>query len=114
MAEARTGGPDFGSTFELLGRKHVIPILYNLFRQSPLSFGELRALVDASPATLTERLRDLEEFGLIERKALAVIPRRVEYALTPMMRDFEPVWRQLIVWRGRHPPGGRTKSSRAS
>lgn len=107
MPPVRRPGPDFGPTFNLLGQKHVLSILYALFRTSPLSFGELRSAVGCNPATLSDRLRKLEQFGLLERRALRVIPRRVEYRLTPMMQGFYPVWRQLIAWHRKFPPGGR-------
>src|SRR5215468_11869793 len=50
-------------------------------------FSELRAsLAGISPKTLTDRLRSLEEHGLVERASYAEIPPRVEYRLTPAVR----------------------------
>lgn len=105
MPALRRPGPDFGPTFNLLGQKHVLSILYSLFQQSPRTFGDLRVTVACNPATLSDRLRKLEGFGLIERRALHTVPRRVEYRLTPMMEEFYPVWRQMIRWHGKYPPG---------
>ena len=51
-----------------------------------------------SPKTLTDRLRSLEEHGLIRRVAYAEIPPRVEYTLTAEGRRIEPVIGALAAW----------------
>jgi DNA-binding HxlR family transcriptional regulator len=62
-------------------------------------FSELRAsLAGISPKTLTDRLRDLEQNGLVERVTYAEIPPRVEYTLTKKGRTLEPVIGALADW----------------
>jgi DNA-binding HxlR family transcriptional regulator len=62
-------------------------------------FGELRAsLVGISPKTLTDRLHDLCDEGLVERTMFAEIPPRVEYSLTEAGRTVEPVIQALAAW----------------
>jgi len=46
-----------------------------------------RVLGKISAKTLTQRLRDLEEWGLVERTAFQEIPPRVEYSLTERGKD---------------------------
>jgi DNA-binding HxlR family transcriptional regulator len=66
-------------------------------------FGELRdSLAGISPKTLTDRLRGLEERGLVERRMYAEIPPRVEYSLTPAGRSLEPVLAALADWGRSH------------
>ena len=55
-------------------------------------------LTGISPKTLTDRLRDLEEQGLVERAIYAEIPPRVEYSLTQKGRTLEPVISALAAW----------------
>jgi DNA-binding HxlR family transcriptional regulator len=43
-----------------------------------------REIGNISPKVLTQTLRELESYGLIEREVFPVIPPRVEYQLTPM------------------------------
>ena len=43
-----------------------------------------RSLSGISPRTLSLRLRDLEQEGVVERQTFPEVPPRVEYALTPM------------------------------
>jgi len=64
-------------------------------------FGELRrSLVGISPKTLTDRLRDLERHGIVERRMYAEIPPRVEYTLTDRGRTLEPIIASLAAWGG--------------
>jgi DNA-binding HxlR family transcriptional regulator len=66
-------------------------------------FGELRrSLVGISPKTLTDRLRSLEEHGLVERHIYAEVPPRVEYSLTESGRTLEPVLVALARWGRAH------------
>jgi DNA-binding HxlR family transcriptional regulator len=66
-------------------------------------FGELqRSLAGISPKTLSDRLRRLEEAGVLSRTCFAEVPPRVEYSLTlkghallpvlESMRDFGEHW----------------------
>ena len=83
-------------------------------------FSELRAsLAGISPKTLTDRLRDLEQNGLVQRISYAEIPPRVEYSLTEKGRTLEPVIGALADWgraarprgEGSEPRGIRTDAA---
>ena len=50
-----------------------------------------RSLSGISPKTLSERLRSLEEAGVITRTAYPEVPSRAEYALTAMGQDLIPL-----------------------
>ncbi|CAB4935044.1 unannotated protein [freshwater metagenome] len=55
-------------------------------------FGELeRSLAGISPRTLSLRLRDLEQGGIVERQTFPEVPPRVEYALTDKGRALLPI-----------------------
>jgi DNA-binding HxlR family transcriptional regulator len=55
-------------------------------------FSELqRSLAGISPRTLSQRLRALEDEGIIVRHAHAETPPRVDYRLTPKGRDLVPI-----------------------
>lgn len=71
-------------------------------------FNELeRSLDGISPKTLSQRLRSLEQEGMIERRAYAQVPPRVEYTLTPKgmalipvierMREYGATWLCLDI-----------------
>jgi DNA-binding HxlR family transcriptional regulator len=62
-------------------------------------FSEVRAaLAGISPKTLTERLRDLESAGVLERVVYPEVPPRVEYTLTERGRSLEPVIAAMRDW----------------
>lgn len=50
-----------------------------------------RALTGISPRTLSLRLRDLEQAGIVERQTFPEVPPRVEYALTDKGRALLPL-----------------------
>ena len=54
---------------------------------------------------LAERLRRLEQCGLVEQRRYQEHPARDEYHLTLRGHDLLPVVRQLILWGKRHVPG---------
>ena len=69
-------------TLRLIGDRWTLMIVYNLMNGTR-RFGELlEALGNVSPKTLSQRLKQLEEIKLVERRAYAEIPPRVEYLLT--------------------------------
>src|SRR5947209_321815 len=51
-----------------------------------------------SDTMLSQRLRSLEEEGLLERRVLPTSPVRVEYHLTAMGRALDPVLRSIATW----------------
>jgi DNA-binding HxlR family transcriptional regulator len=66
----------------LIGDTWTLMIVYTLLSGSK-RFGELfDALGNVSPKTVSQRLKMLEEERIVERRAYAEIPPRVEYNLT--------------------------------
>ncbi|WP_017416404.1 winged helix-turn-helix transcriptional regulator [Clostridium tunisiense] len=83
---------------KLLSGKWSILIMYKLDKGT-LRFGELqRTMEGITQATLTKQLRMLEEFGLVNRYVYPEIPPKVEYSLTELGKEFQPVLEQVRVW----------------
>src|SRR3982751_5172943 len=75
---------------ELIGKRWTGAILLVLM-DGPLRFSEIRQLVpDLSDRLLSERLKELETEGIVERTVLDVGPVHVEYGLTEKGRELEP------------------------
>lgn len=69
-------------TAQLVGDTWIILIVRDLMH-GPRRFGQLQeSLGHVSPKTLSQRLKLLESADILERKAYAEIPPRVEYTLT--------------------------------
>lgn len=82
----------------MLDGKWTLLILRELFGGTR-RFGELRAVLEGvSSKTLTDRLRELERQGVVERKIYPEIPPRVEYKLTKRGKAAWPVIDALRAW----------------
>jgi len=69
-------------TAQIIGGKWTILIIRDL-ATGVKRFNQLeRSLSGISPKTLSERLRSLEEEGIVKRQTFAEVPPRVEYSLT--------------------------------
>jgi DNA-binding HxlR family transcriptional regulator len=88
----------FHHAVELIGRRWSGAIISSMLRQ-PRCFNEFLAAVPGlSDRLLTERLRELESEGLVNRTVIAGPPVRVSYELTESGRDLEPVINALGKW----------------
>ena len=80
----------------LLERRWTISILYASV-EGAVRFNEFQAsLVSVPPATLTTRLNELVEAGMLERRVLDTRPPAVEYRMTREGKRFEPLLRELV------------------
>ncbi|HEX9466532.1 MAG TPA: helix-turn-helix domain-containing protein [Alphaproteobacteria bacterium] len=85
-------------TLEVLAGKWKAVILAHL-KEGALRYGELRARVPRlSDKVLTERLRDLEERGLLRRRRLQGAKSRVVYELTASGKSLRPILEALYAW----------------
>jgi DNA-binding HxlR family transcriptional regulator len=83
---------------ELIGKRWSGAILLVLL-DGPLHFSEIRELVpDISDRLLSERLKELEAEGIVERRVIDGSPVRTEYALTKKGAALEPSVRALQGW----------------
>ena len=83
---------------EILEGKWTLMILRSLFNGLK-RFGELRrSLQPISPKTLTDRLRMLEERGIVTRTIYSEVPLHVEYQLTERGRRLQPIFVAMRAW----------------
>lgn len=90
--------------FRVLGKAHMLDILYVLTRDGagPLRFVDIQKRLGLSPNTLSERLKDLVEAGLVTRTAYNEIPPRVDYQATRKAADLSAVFDSLQTWATRY------------
>ena len=90
--------PRYEHAIQLLGKRWTGLLLYALL-EGPRRFCELTASVEGlSDRVLSDRLRELEVEGIIERVVYPQIPVRVEYQLTEKGRALEPVVNAIGAW----------------
>lgn len=88
---------------ELLGRKHALPILRAATTvPGPVRFSELERTIDASPSTISARLSEFVEAGLLERTTYDEVPPRVEYEPTEAAALLSPLFAYLQLWESRY------------
>jgi DNA-binding HxlR family transcriptional regulator len=86
--------------FTLLGKRWT-GLLLDLLLQRPARFNELAAaLPQISRRLLTERLKELQEAGLLDREVDAGPPVAVTYRLTPHGEGLGPAMEALRIWAG--------------
>lgn len=106
---APSGGvcPHFHVAIELIGKRWTGAIVCALI-DGPMRFGELgRTVPGLSDRLLSQRLRELEGAGLIEREVEAATPVRVIYSLTERGAGLRPAIHELHSWANRWQCAGR-------
>ena len=93
--------PRFHHAVELVGRRWTGVVLRALLH-GITRFGDLRAAVPGlSDRMLTERLRELQDEGIVERHVYPETPVRVEYTLTAKGNELHAVVEALTEWAGK-------------
>jgi DNA-binding HxlR family transcriptional regulator len=92
--------PLYREAVELIGRRWTGAIVEVLLQAGePLRFSEIaHAVPQLSDRMLSERMKELEERGVVERRVCPGPPVKVEYALTPMGRSLRPAIAALKAW----------------
>lgn len=91
----------FHHAIELIGGRWTGALIQLLLR-GPARYCALReAVPEISDRMLSERLRELEAEGIVERIVLPETPVRVEYKLTPKGEALEPTLKALGKWAER-------------
>lgn len=90
--------PYFHQATELIGRRWSGVILRALMHDLT-HFNEIkRAIPELSPRMLSERLKELEQAGLITREVIPTTPVRTCYSLTRKGRELSPVFDAIETW----------------
>src|SRR6266571_6971799 len=90
--------PRYEHAVQLLGKRWTGLLLYALL-EGPQRFCELTTTVEGlSDRVLSDRLRELEAEGIVNRIVYPQIPVRVEYQLTEKGRALQPVVDAIQSW----------------
>jgi DNA-binding HxlR family transcriptional regulator len=94
--------PRLHEAVELVGKRWTGAILAVMLQGGPMRFSEIAQAVPAlSDRLLSERMKELEARGMVERRVGGASPARVEYELTKMGRDLAPALSELEAWAHR-------------
>ena len=101
-------------TLDIVGDKWSLLIVRDM-RAGKRTYGEFAASPEGIPTNiLADRLRRLEEAGIIAREAYQEHPTRYAYVLTEKGGDLGEVLRAFVRWGKKHIPGSQTRAEIAA
>ncbi len=90
--------PKYESAVDILGKKWTA-LLIRVLLAGPRRFKEIKKQIpDMSDRILTERMKELEQHGIVERRVFPEKPVRIEYTLTEKGESLAPVIEAIQNW----------------
>ncbi|PRO65375.1 winged helix-turn-helix transcriptional regulator [Alkalicoccus urumqiensis] len=90
--------PKFESAFQLLGKRWN-GLIIRVLLSGPSRFKDISANIPSmSDKMLVDRLKQLEEMGVVERHVYPETPVRIEYELSKKGRALEPALDEIQSW----------------
>jgi DNA-binding HxlR family transcriptional regulator len=103
MPKQETNDCPVAHTISVIGSSWTCLILRDLLLHGDRRFQDLQnSLEGIAPTTLSERLRWLEENGVVERHFYSMNPPRAEYVLTDKGRELGPIIVAMRNWGRKH------------
>jgi len=100
--------PLYHEAVELIGKRWSGAIIH-VMMSGEMRFSQIaQAVPELSDRLLSERMKELEARGVVERRVSPGPPVRVEYSLSAMGRDLESALDEVQAWARRWlsaPPG---------
>lgn len=90
--------PYYQYVVELLGRRWLGAILRALLSGVTRFTALSNTIPDLSDRMLSERLKELEEAGIVERSVIPETPVRIEYHLTAKGQALRPLMDATLEW----------------
>ncbi len=103
MEKMTIAGCPVKATIDVIGGKWK-PLILRCLKDRPRRFSELRRLIEgATQKVLTEQLRELEQDGIVERKAYGLTPPlKVEYSFSEYGETLRPILVLMCDWGLEH------------
>lgn len=89
--------PKFEKAVSLLSQRWTALIIYQLLSGTK-RFSEIQTSIGISGKVLSDRLKDLEQEGIINRTVIPKTPVIIEYSLTEKGRSMEPILNSIEDW----------------
>ncbi|MBF8417277.1 winged helix-turn-helix transcriptional regulator [Heyndrickxia coagulans] len=90
--------PRFEKAFQLLGKRWV-GVIIRVLSDGPMRFNEMAERIPhISQKVLSERLKELEDQGILVREVYPESPVRIEYRLTEKGEAIKPVLDEVQNW----------------
>jgi DNA-binding HxlR family transcriptional regulator len=108
MTYPRRSSCPIACTLDLIGDRWTLLVVRDMIFLEKQRFDEfLDSPEGISTNILANRLKSLEEMGLVEKQPYSNHPRRMNYQLTERGKSLRPVLKATIAWGLRHIPDTR-------
>lgn len=88
---------------KFLGKKWTLLILRLLTEHESCRFNDMAdELGGISPKTLSERLKEFQRFGIVEKTTYSEVPPRTEYSLTDRGDELLECFQCMDGWMEKH------------
>ncbi|MEH6987590.1 MULTISPECIES: winged helix-turn-helix transcriptional regulator [Bacillaceae] len=89
--------PRFEKAIGILSQRWTGLIIYQLLN-GPQRFCSIESSIGISGKVLSDRLKDLENEGVVKRNVFPETPVRIEYSLTEKGLAMEPLMKEIEKW----------------
>jgi DNA-binding HxlR family transcriptional regulator len=89
--------PRFEKAISLLSQRWTALVIYQLLSGSQ-RFGTIQSSISISGKVLSERLKDLEQKGIVRRDVIPETPVLIEYSLTEKGFSLKPIMKEIENW----------------
>lgn len=89
--------PRFEKAMTMLSQRWTGLVIYHLL-SGPKRFCAMESSIGISGRVLSERLKELENQGIVKREVYPETPVRIEYSLTEKGLSLKPVMRNIEKW----------------
>lgn len=89
--------PRFEKAMTILSQRWTGMIIYQLMT-GPQRFCSIESSIGISGRVLSERLKDLENEGIVKREVYPETPVRIEYSLTDKGFALKPLMQEIEQW----------------
>ncbi len=112
MTQAQRSPCPIACTLDLIGDRWTLLIIRDMMFFGKQRFEEfLESPERISTNILANRLKSLENLGLVEKQPYSHHSRRMNYQLTELGRSLRPVLKAMIAWGLKHIPETRVSEA---
>lgn len=105
MTQTRRSCCPIACTLDLIGDRWTLLIIRDMMFFKKQRFEEfLESAEGISTNILANRLKLLEETGLVEKQPYSTHSRRMNYSLTEKGQSLRPLLKTMVVWGMKHLP----------
>ena len=92
-------------SLKIMGQHYALHIMRNMILLKQNRFNQfLSSIEDINAKTLTIRLQQLEEYGLVERKLIPGKPAHTKYSPTEKGMDVQRIFAEIASFSAKHEP----------